>query len=58
MHFLRTAALSLWCASSVLSKPLINVPAVVPRQDGEPLTADQKTCGDIIVYTRNSESNE
>lgn len=58
MRFLRTIALSLWCATSVLSKPLLNVPAVLPRQDGVPLTEDQTTCGDIIVYTRNSESNE
>lgn len=54
MVFLRTVALSLWCAATALSKPL-NVPAVVPRQEGAPLTDDQKICGDIIVFTRNSE---
>ncbi|KAH7408226.1 hypothetical protein DE146DRAFT_365948 [Phaeosphaeria sp. MPI-PUGE-AT-0046c] len=53
MVFLRTVALSLWCAVSVLSKPL-NVPAVVPRQEAAPLTDEQKICGNIIILTRNN----
>lgn len=51
MLFVRAAAL-LSLAQLAVSKPL-DVSKLLPRQEGAPLTPEQRICGEIVINAQN-----